>query len=146
MIEFSLSFLLFLAIVLGFSQLALAVWIKTTLHHSVREGVRYAITGATSGPSTGHVASIKETVHTASGGLVTIAQLATNVNVRFFDSAGVEVAGVGSNTGGNTVIVEVVAYPIPTLASQLLTFVPGGLQVSARGVGRLEPYTTPPSL
>lgn len=145
MVEFALSFLLFLSIVLGFAQLALAVWLKTTLHHCVRESVRFAVTGNPM-PGMGHVDSIKQRIVETSAGLVTTAQLSTNVNVRFFDSTGAEVTGTGANAGGNTVLVQVVDYPVPLLASPLVTLVPSGLKVSAAEVGRLEPYTTPPTL
>ena len=40
MIEFALCFLLFMAVIFGFSQIAMAVWMKTTLHFAVREGIR----------------------------------------------------------------------------------------------------------
>lgn len=145
MVEFALSFLLFLAIVLGFGQIAMAVWLKTTLHHCVRESVRFAVTGSTKS-GMGHLDSIKQRVHETSGGLITTAQLTTNVDVKFFNSSGTEVTGAGANAGGNTVLVQVTDYPVPLLASPLVTLVPGGIKVSAAEVGRLEPYPTPPTL
>ena len=145
MIETALCLLLFMAIVTGFGQLAVAVWIKTTLHHAVREGSRYAITGATR-TGLGHVDSIKKIVQLNSAGLIQDGAQGTAVQVEFRDSAGAAAAGPGANAGGNTVVLKVVDYPIPTIISPLISWVPGGLKVSAASVGRLEPYTVPPAL
>lgn len=145
MIEFALSFLLFTAIVTGFAQLAMAVWIKTALHHSVREGSRYAITGSTK-TGIGQVGSIKQVIKDSSAGLINDSNVDSHVLVEFHDASGTKVAGVGANSGGNTVVVRVNNYPIPTLISPLLSWVPDSLTVSAASVGRLEPYTTAPTL
>ena len=145
MIEFALSFLLFTAIVTGFAQLAMAVWIKTALHHCVREGSRYAITGSTQGGA-GQVGSVKKVIKDNSAGLINDANVDSYVLVEFHDSAGAKVTGAGANAGGNTVVVGINNYPIPTLISPLLSWVPDALTVSAASVGRLEPYTTAPSL
>lgn len=145
MIEFALSFLLFLAIVTGFGQLTLAVWYKTTLHHAVRTGNRYAITGSVK-TGMGQLASIKKVVKDSSAGLVNDNNVDTYLAIEFYDADGVKVSGAGSNSGGNTVVVRVADYPIPTLISSVISWVPDALKVSAASVGRLEPYAVPPAL
>ena len=86
MVEFALTFLLFISMVLGFGQMGLTLWIKTTLHHAVREGVRYAITGATKG-ALGHDASIRQRVMIASAGLVQPAQADSLIKIEYFDQS-----------------------------------------------------------
>ena len=142
MVEFSLCFLLFIGTLLGFTQIATVVWTKSALQHAVREGVRYAITGATSGPL-GHLGSIRNAVVENSGGLIDAQDADTMVEVHFYDQNANQTT---SNAGGNTVVVRVQNYPIPVMVPAILAFVPEGVQVSANAVDRLEPYTTPPTL
>ena len=141
MIEFALCFLLFLGTVIGFGQMAMAVWLKTTLHHAVREGVRFAITGQTIG-SSGQDASIRQVVSRNTAGVLSPAQAATMVTIEFFDQAGSPTA---SNAGGNTIVVSVRNYPVPMLMPAPVSYIKDALTVSAQAVARLEPYTTPPA-
>lgn len=142
MIEFSLCFLLFLGTVLGFAQMAMVVWTKSALQHAVREGVRYAVTGATSG-GRGHLGSIRDAVAESSGGLISTQQADSQVQVQFYDEDANQTA---SNAGGNIVVVRVADYPVPVMVPAILAFVPEGLQVSANAVDRLEPFGNPPTL
>lgn len=141
MIEFSLCFLLFLGTIVGFGQLALAIWIKTTLHHAVREGARYAITGQTLA-GTGQDASIRQVITRNTAGLLSSAQAASLVTINYFDQAG---AATASNAGGNTVVVSVNSYPIPLLVPAPVSFAGQPIAVSTQAVARLEPYTNPPA-
>lgn len=141
MIEFALCFLLFLGTIVGFGQMAMAVWIKTTLHHAVREGARFAITGQTIGGA-GQDGSIRQVVSRNTAGVLSTAQAASLVTIEFFDQAG---APTASNAGGNTVVVSVRNYPVPMLVPAPVSYVQNALSVSAQAVARLEPYTTPPA-
>lgn len=140
MIEFALTFLLFISMVLGFGQMGLTLWIKTTLHHAVREGVRYAITGATKG-GLGHDASIRQKVMIASGGLIDAAQADSMIQIEYFDQSGVATA---ENAGGNTIVLSVREFPIPWLVAAPLSPLGDGISVSVSAVDRLENFRTPP--
>jgi Flp pilus assembly protein TadG len=141
MIEFALCFLLFMAVVFGFSQIAMAVWMKSTLHFAVREGVRFAITGRTLG-SSGHDASIKEVIRTRAGGVLSRDQADDLITIQYYDPSG---AATTANAGGNTVVLSVNNYPVPILTGSALSWTGGGISVSARAVGRQEPYPNPPT-
>ena len=140
MVEFALTFLLFLSMVLGFGQMGLTLWIKTTLHHAVREGVRYAITGATKG-GLGHDASIRQRVMIASGGLIDSAVADSLITIEYFDQSG---AATADNAGGNTIVLSVKEFPIPWLVAAPISPVGDGLNVTVSAVDRLENFRTPP--
>lgn len=141
MVEFALCFLLFMAVVFGFSQIAMAVWMKSTLHFAVREGVRFAITGRTLAGS-GHDASIKEVIRTRAGGVLTQAQADELVTIQYYDPSG---TATTENAGGNTVVLSVNNYPVPMLTGAALSWAGSAISVSARAVGRQEPYPNPPT-
>jgi hypothetical protein len=140
MIEFALTFLLFISMVLGFGQIALTLWIKTTLHHAVREGARYAITGATKG-GLGHDASIRQRVMVASAGLIKPAQADSLIQIQYYDQTG---AATAENAGGNTLVLSVRDFPIPWLVVAPLSPLGNGINVSVSAVDRLENFRTPP--
>ncbi len=141
MIEFALCFLLFMAVVFGFSQIAMAVWMKSTLHFAVREGVRFAITGRTLGGA-GHDASIKQVIRTRAGGVLSETQADELISIQYYDPSG---AATTSNTGGNTIVLSVNNYPVPILTSSALSWTGGAISVSAKAMGRQEPYPNPPA-
>ncbi|MBI1357199.1 MAG: hypothetical protein GC160_22900 [Acidobacteria bacterium] len=141
MVEFALSFLLFLSVVLGFGQLGLGLWIKTTLHHAVREGARFAITGKTL-DGLGHDASIRSVVLDKSVGLIRPADADSLITIQYYDGAG---AATESNAGGNTLVLSVASYPIPWLVPLPLSAVGDGFNVTVSAVDRLEPFPTPPT-
>lgn len=141
MVEFALTFLLFISMVLGFGQMGLTLWIKTTLHHAVREGVRYAITGATKG-ALGHDASIRQKVMIASAGLIQPAQADALIHIEYYDQSGVVTA---ENDGGNTIVLSVRDYPIPWLVAAPISPLGDGISVSVNAVDRLENFRTPPA-
>jgi len=140
MIEFALSFILFISVVLGFGQLALSLWIKTTLHHSVREGTRYAITGQTK-TGQGHDASIRSVVVERSAGLINAADAESLISIAYYDNNGDPTL---LNQGGNTIVLSVADYPIPWLVPLPLSAVGDGLDISVSSVDRLEPFPYPP--
>ncbi|MCG8649643.1 MAG: pilus assembly protein [Pirellulales bacterium] len=141
MIEFALCFLLFVGTVLGFGQVAMAIWIKTTLHHAVREGGRYAITGRTF-TGLGHDASIRKIVTDKSIGLIDPAQAASLIQIEYFDQSG---APTSDNDGNNTLALSIANYPIPQLVPGALSFSGAPITVSVRTVDRMEPLRNPPT-
>lgn len=141
MVEFALCFLLFLSVMIGFGQLASAVWIKTTLRHAVREGVRYAVTGSTR-PGLGHDASIREIVRENAAGLISAAEAPSMITIEYYDPQG---APTGNNDGGNTIVLSVSDFAIPVLASTTISGVPLPLTVTAEATDTLEAFPTPPA-
>lgn len=141
MVEFALTFLLFISTVLGFGQMGLTLWIKTTLHHAVREGARYAITGATAS-GLGHDDSIRQRVRTASGGLIDEDQAASLIHIEYYDQSGVATA---ENAGGNTLVLSIRQFPIPWLVAAPLSPLGDGIAVTVSTVERLENFRTPPA-
>lgn len=102
--------LMFLIVDIGWG-----IFIKVTLQHAVREGVRYAITSQTtsdgSGGSLGHVASIKAVTLRAAGNL--LAGQEGKVTVKFYNSGSStlnEDLGANRNRGGNIVMVNIENY------------------------------------
>lgn len=141
MIEFALCFLLFMAIIFGFSQLAMTVWMKSTLHFAVREGVRFAITGRTLNTLV-HDDSIREVIRTRSAGVLSQTQAENLITIQYYDPSG---AATAANAGGNTVVLAVNNYPVPMLTASALSWISSPISVSARAVGRQEPYPNPPT-
>lgn len=140
MLEFALCFLLFMAVVFGFTQIAMTIWMKSTLHFAVREGIRFGMTGRTLGTS-GHDDSIKQIIQARAGGVLTVAQADALVTIQYYDQSG---TATGSNAGGNTVVMSVSNYPVPTLMGSVISWVSGPFSVTASAVGRQEPYPNPP--
>lgn len=94
-------------------DIAWGVFVKVTLQHAVREGVRYAITSQTStnaeGANLGHLGSIKARTIAAAGGI--LAGQEHKVTVTFYtpDSL-VEDTSATRNRGGNVVMVNIENY------------------------------------
>lgn len=94
-------------------DIAWGVFVKVTLQHAVREGVRYAITSQTatnaSGANMGHLGSIKARTIAAAGGI--LAGQEDKVTVTFYtpDSL-VEDTSATRNRGGNVVMVNIENY------------------------------------
>lgn len=91
------------------------IFIKVSLQHAVREGVRYAITSQTasdgSGGSLGHLASIKKVTLQAAGGLMNGQE--DKLTVKFYDAGSptlTEDLGSSRNRGGNIVMVNIEDY------------------------------------
>lgn len=96
-------------------DIAWGIFIKVSLQHAVREGVRYAITSQTasdgSGGSLGHLASIKSVTLKAAGGMM--AGQEDKLTIKFYDSGSSSLAedlGSTRNRGGNIVMVNIENY------------------------------------
>jgi Flp pilus assembly protein TadG len=114
-VEGGLMMLPFLA--LGFMTVnaGWTMFVKVTLQHAVREGVRYGVTGQVD--SSGHqITSIQDTVVAQSMGLLTNDN---QVSVEFLSSS--TLAQTSSNMGGNIVQVSVNNYMVAPLAPLLIS-------------------------
>jgi len=94
-------------------DIAWGVFVKVSLQHACREGVRFAITNQTSddgsGSQLGHLDSIKGVVLANAGGILHGQE--EKVTVKFFN--GIDLAedfGTQRNRGGNVVMVSVENY------------------------------------
>ncbi|MDZ7636934.1 MAG: hypothetical protein U5J83_01540 [Bryobacterales bacterium] len=111
------AFVMMLILPLSFLivDIAWGVFIKVSLQHAVREGVRFAITSQTStgagGASMGHIDSIKGVTLAAAGGLM--AGQEDTVSVKFYSAESATLAedtGPNRNRGGNIVMVNIENY------------------------------------
>lgn len=90
-------------------DIAWGVFIKVTLQHAVREGVRYAITSQTKsnseGVALGHLGSIKDVTISSAGGI--LAGQEEKVSVTFYTPDLTEDTSTNRNRGGNVVMVNI---------------------------------------
>lgn len=106
-LEAAFVFVPFLALVLGIIDVSVAIFLKNTIQYAVREGVRYAITGQTTGGQC-QDASIKSVVQTNAMGFLNGSTNLALISVTYYDPTTLLVqSGVGSNRGGNIVQVSV---------------------------------------
>jgi Flp pilus assembly protein TadG len=138
LVEAGLMMLPFLA--LGFMTMdaGWVIFVKATLQHAVREGVRYGVTGQVDG--SGHqIASIQDTVVSQSLGLLSNDQ----VSVQFLNSS--NLASTTSNVGGNIVQVSVTDYMVKPIAPLLRSG--AGIPVTVTGADLIEgsPGGIPPA-
>ncbi len=140
-VEFSLVFVLFLSFLFAAFDFAFAVFTRGTLHHAVREGVRYAITGSTL-PGLGHDDSIREIVRSNSLGVLVTEEELDRVQVEYFLPACSTGCGTGNNAAGNIVVVSVDQLPIQPLVSLMGLIDPYSITVAA--VDKMEPFPGAP--
>src|SRR5262249_2371279 len=114
-------------------DLAMAVFLRSTFHPPVREGVRYGITGANdTGPCQDD--SIKAVVKRSSLGFLNTTANSQKIHVRFTSP----VSGAQSdNAPGNIIQVSVEGYQFAPLAPFQR---PGNLYMWARAYDVMEPY------
>lgn len=143
MIEFSLVFLLFSGMTLGFCQLAFWIWARTALHYSVQQAARYSVTGRVR-TGMGHVDSIKSVVKENAAGLLNYQNSADDIYVEFYDESGAKTA---RNDGGNTVVVSIRDFELPVISVIPDFGLPKDpLDIEVSAVQKLEPYAIPPAL
>ena len=105
------SFVILSLMALGFALLdyPLAIFIQNTMHNAVREGVRYAITQQTG--AGGQDAAIISVVKQNSMGFLNDTVLNSTppqatITIQYYNpSTLASVSGVGSNAGGNIIVV-----------------------------------------
>jgi Flp pilus assembly protein TadG len=130
-VEAAIAFPFLLGVVFLMVDIGWTLFVKATLQHAVREGVRYAVTGQVKG-GLGQTASIQDIVQQNAAGL--LASHPDTIHVRFFRPDTQQASA--SNAGGNVVIVSVDGY----LISPLLPFMHEGgpISVTVRSGDKLE--------
>lgn len=107
MIEFGFVILPFLALVLATIDFGMAIFIRATMQHAVREGVRYAVTYQTL-PGKCQDESIRQVVKRQAMGFMNQAQADSYVKVEYFLPE--TLSPTSDNSPGNIVEVSVDGY------------------------------------
>ncbi len=133
--------LLFLVI-----DLAWAVFASASLQESVREGVRFAVTGQLLPGSQHQDDSICQVVQKYSFGFVSSTNAASVIHINYYDPLTLtEKTGPGSNAGGNLVKVTVTGLSLKPLMPLWRSSSPLMLSASASDIVEPSPGGTPPT-
>ena len=136
MVEFAFVFLPLLALVIGAFDFSYAIFVKATLHHAVREGVRFAITGRLLPGESYHDESIRKVVKRNALGLLNSTANYNRIQINYYLADGL--GSTPNNAAGNIVVVKVASYPVLPVASLLRSPNPFDLTVSA--TDKMEPF------
>jgi len=110
------------------------IFLRATLQHAVREGVRYAVTSRTE-PNLGHDASIRQVVQRNAMGFLNGTEGASRIHIRYFTPG--TLTETQDNSGGNIVEVSVEGYTWSWMAPLLRSNV-SPLTITARASDRME--------
>ncbi len=121
------------ALIFAIVDFGLAIFVRSTLQHATREGVRYAITYQTE-PGLGHDDSIKQVVQESAMGFLNDSSDLEKVQVRYYDPT--TFLEVPNNAPGNLVEISVEGYTFGWLAQLLRNASP--LQITTRSSDRME--------
>lgn len=105
-LEGALVLIPFLALLFALMDFSVAIFVQNVLRNAVREGTRFAISQRTGG--SGQDAAVKAVVQQNSMNFLTDV---TRVSITYYDRNVNPVTGVGSNAGGNIIVVAVTGYP-----------------------------------
>ena len=145
MLEMGFVFVPLFAILFAISDYSMAVFMRATLQHSVREGVRYAVTYQTMSGLC-QDGSIKQVVKTASAGFLNSTHDSL-IFVKYHTPIDLTtvVTGSGSNAPGNIVEVSIENYSHRWIAPLLRSNTPLSITVTAADRTESLPGTaTPP--
>ena len=140
LVEFSLVFLLLLAFVFAAFDFTYAVFVKATLHHAVREGVRFAIVGKLLPGFSYQDDSIKEVVKRNALALLNSQSNYDRIQISYYLADGF--GSTPNNAAGNIVVVSVQGYPVMPVAALFRPSTPFVLTVSA--MDKVEPFPGSP--
>lgn len=132
-VEASLVLVPLLALIFAIVDFGLAIFVRTTLQHATREGVRYAVTYQTMS-GMGHDASIKTVVQRSALGLLNGQSGLNKIHIRYYDP--ITFQEVPSNSPGNLVEVSVEDFTWGWIAPLLRSNAP--ITFSARSSDRME--------
>lgn len=142
-VETALIYTPFFALFCGIFDFGMAIFLRNTFQHAVREGVRYAVTYQTL-PSMGHDDSIKTVVQNNAMGFLGGGN-SSMIKIRYYNPT--TLVETASNSPGNVVEVSVEGYtwgmvtpflanlnpiPLSVVASDRMESLPGGVSPPAR--------------
>ena len=132
-VELALVLIPWMALILGITDFGFAIFLRNAFQHSVREGVRYAVTYQTVS-GMGHDASIKSVVQTNAVGMLGGASGASQIHIRYYlpDT----LVETPNNWPGNLVEVSIENYQWGWMAPLLRTSTP--MSVTVRSMDRME--------
>jgi hypothetical protein len=134
--------MLFMTIVVAMFEFSWLLFVKSTFHHAVREGVRAAITGQPgAGFETNHDGYIKSVIKANTFGILDDAALDAHVQIDYFNIDGTASA---NPDGGNIIQVSIQCYDIMPITSLVRPRDGGGnlqpITVSVYSSDRMEPF------
>lgn len=142
--ETALVYTPFFALFCALFDFGMAIFLRNTFQHAVREGVRYAVTYQTSG-GMGQDASIKSIVQQNAMGFLAGTTNSDKIKIRYYNPT--TLAETAANSPGNVVEVSVEGYqwgmitpflaqlnpiPLTVVASDRMESLPGGVAPPAR--------------
>jgi Flp pilus assembly protein TadG len=136
-VEVSLVLAPLLGITFLLLNVSVAIFLRSTLQHAVREGVRYAITGQNN-PGPCQDDSIKTFVRNNSAGFLNSTAASNSIHVHFIDPVN---GNVTTNAGGNIVEVSVEGYQFNPWAPYMSMKSP--VNIWARAYDVMEPVPAP---
>jgi Flp pilus assembly protein TadG len=134
LVEAGLGLTVFCALIFLIVDTGWGVFVKATLQHAVAEGVRYGITGQTSG-GLGQSASIQAVVQLHAMGLLN--SQANTITVKYYDPA--TLLQTASNAAGNIVEVSVEGYQFTPMAALLRSSDPISITTRATDIIEASP-------
>lgn len=143
-LEFALVFILLLTMIVGLFEFTWVLFLRATLHHAVREGVRHAITGNPSQGQSGTLGlddSVKQIIKANAFGLLSDADLDAHVGVEFFDaSCNGQASGCGAG-GGSPASADAVAGSIVRVSINCYSLTPITTLIRKNPSGGANPFT-----
>lgn len=142
MVETALILIPFLTVLFAIIDFNVYMFVRNTLQHSVREGVRYAVTYQTA-QGMGHDASIKSVVQSNAMGLLAGTSNLSKVSIKYFRQS--DLAEVSGNLPGNMIEVAVNDYRWPwisqwfALGQSASIYVSAGDRMEALPTGSIAP-------
>ena len=133
LLELALVLVPWLALILGIVDFGFAIFLRNAFQHSVREGVRYAVTYQTAS-GMGHDASIKSVVQRNAMGMLVGSSGASQIQIRYYLPE--TLAETPNNWPGNLVEVSIENYRWGWMAPLLRSSTP--LSVTVRSMDRME--------
>jgi hypothetical protein len=133
-IEFAFMCLPFFAVIFATIDFAMAVFLRATMQHAVREGARYAVTYQTLTPSTCQDESIKAKVLYAAAGMLRPEQLDDKVKIEYYlpDT----LSPTADNSPGNIVEVSIENFQYRWICPLWRSAEP--MNITTRSTARME--------
>jgi hypothetical protein len=133
MVEASLIFVPTFAILFGILDFSIAIFLRSTLQHACREGVRYAVTYQTISGS-GHDASIQSVVQANAMGFLAGESGREKIRIRYYTPDTYEETSL--NAPNNVVEVSIEDFEWGWIAPLMRSATP--LRMGARATDRME--------
>jgi Flp pilus assembly protein TadG len=149
MVEGALTILPLLAVLFGVLDLSIAIFVKNTAQFAVCQGVRYAVTSQTM-TGMGQDDSIKTVVQGYTLGFLDALSPdhvgKNRLSVTYYDPLALTaVAGVGSNSGGNIVVVSASGLSWAWMVPLLRSATPLQFSVSSADIMEATPVAGAPA-